>query len=335
MPKISIITPVYNVSEYLEECINSIIDQTHQDWELILVDDGSQDNSGMICDKYANQDNRIICIHKQNGGQSSARNIALEKARGEFLMFVDADDVLLDNNTLGHVLQYITEHADVDIVQFPFKRFFGNIPSVSTFENCRTISTLKVLKSKKDYIEHTDILNSVSSTSVVLKTSPWGKVYRSSLFKSIRFLEGMVYEDTFMFCDLFDVVGSIALVNCGLYGNRERTDSTTGSAPTKERMQDKITAFRKIMQFLMLNSDSIQLKRKYYIWILNLVASFKASFGNSFVRDEDIKDIEQYAYCLKNGGMVDSLVFLINPNRYIDIRCQYYRVKSKVFNCLR
>lgn len=92
MPKISIIVPVYNVEKYLRKCIDSILNQTFKDFELILIDDGSTDESGKICDEYNLKDNRIKVIHKENGGLSSARNAGLDIAQGEYIGFVDSDD---------------------------------------------------------------------------------------------------------------------------------------------------------------------------------------------------------------------------------------------------
>ena len=96
-PLVSIIVPVYNVEQYLRQCVDSILSQTFSDFELILVDDGSPDNCGAICDKYAEKDNRIIVIHKENGGVSSARNSALDIATGEYIIFVDSDDTVNDS----------------------------------------------------------------------------------------------------------------------------------------------------------------------------------------------------------------------------------------------
>lgn len=92
MPKISIIVPVYNVEKYLEKCVRSILAQTFTDFELILVDDGSPDSSGAMCDQFAEQDQRVKVIHKENGGLSDARNAGIELATGEYLGFVDSDD---------------------------------------------------------------------------------------------------------------------------------------------------------------------------------------------------------------------------------------------------
>lgn len=94
MPKVSIIVPVYKVENYLEPCINSILAQDYSDWELILVDDGSPDRCGKICDDYASQDARVQVVHKENGGPSSARNVGIQMARGTYVLFVDADDRL-------------------------------------------------------------------------------------------------------------------------------------------------------------------------------------------------------------------------------------------------
>ena len=93
-PIISVIVPVYNVEQYLPHCIDSILTQTFTDFEVLLIDDGSTDNSGRICDEYAKKDNRIRVFHKENGGVSSARNVGLDNAEGEFLGFVDGDDIL-------------------------------------------------------------------------------------------------------------------------------------------------------------------------------------------------------------------------------------------------
>lgn len=112
MPQISIIVPVYRVEKYLDACIQSVIQQTFQDWELILVDDGSPDKSGDICDAWAKRDNRIRVFHKENGGVSTARNLGIDNALGEWIMFVDADDTLLP-----HAIELCVRHSnDVEMV---------------------------------------------------------------------------------------------------------------------------------------------------------------------------------------------------------------------------
>ena len=118
MCEISIIVPVYNVEKYLEKCIKSILNQTFTDFELILVNDGSTDKSGVICDNYKNIDDRIIVIHKKNEGLSSARNSGLDIAKGRYIGFVDSDDYI--NNDMYHKLYeaLIKNNSDISICKF-------------------------------------------------------------------------------------------------------------------------------------------------------------------------------------------------------------------------
>lgn len=114
MPKISVIVPVYNVEKWLQRCIDSILGQTYKDFELILVDDGSSDNSGAICDDYAKKDGRIKVIHKDNGGVSSARNVGIDSSAGEYIMFVDSDDSI-DSAMLENMLLGLNDSVDLVI----------------------------------------------------------------------------------------------------------------------------------------------------------------------------------------------------------------------------
>lgn len=114
-PKISVIVPVYNVEKYLHRCIDSILAQTFTDFELLLIDDGSTDGSGAICDEYATKDNRVRVFHKENGGVSSARNLGLDNMRGGYLTFVDSDD-WVDSTYLGELIEY----SDADLVVSDF-----------------------------------------------------------------------------------------------------------------------------------------------------------------------------------------------------------------------
>lgn len=119
-PKISIIVPVYNAEKYINECVDSIINQSFEEWELLLIDDGSTDNSSAICDNYADLDNRIIVHHKNNNGVSSARNVGLDSAKGDWCLFVDADDMIYDD-TLSILYNEATSN-DLDILQFSYNR---------------------------------------------------------------------------------------------------------------------------------------------------------------------------------------------------------------------
>lgn len=120
MTKISIITPVYKVEQYLPECIESVLKQTYSDWEFLLIDDGSPDNSGNICDEYAARDSRIKVFHKSNGGVSSSRNLGLENASGEWLLFLDSDDCLYHIALQRRIA--VAENNNLDLIQCHFNR---------------------------------------------------------------------------------------------------------------------------------------------------------------------------------------------------------------------
>ena len=115
-PKISIITPVYKAEKYLHKCVDSIIAQSFQDWELLLIDDGSPDNSGKICDEYAEKDSRIKVFHKENGGVSSARNLGLNNVRGAWITFIDSDD-WIEKRFIADLFKPIERNITLDFVQ--------------------------------------------------------------------------------------------------------------------------------------------------------------------------------------------------------------------------
>lgn len=199
-PKISIIVPVYNAEKYLHRCIDSILTQTFSDFELLLIDDGSTDNSGAICDEYAKTDSRIKVFHKENGGVSSARNLGLAKAHGEWIAFVDADDKL--DSKMYELLFDKAIYTNADIVVCDFYLDYGN--------------TLKVVKSMPDSICKTDFIRFyIVSWSVV-----WNMLTRKKIYEeyNIVFPDKMAYsEDFFVGIKLLYHAGIVAYVDVPLY----------------------------------------------------------------------------------------------------------------------
>lgn len=315
----SIIVPVYNGELFISRCIESIKNQTFQDWELILIDDGSIDNTWELCQQYAENDSRIVVYRQKNSGQGAARNFALTQRKGKYIMFIDADDLLLDHKTIEGAIDYLDNNAEVDVVQFPYVRFTDSEIRVHPQKHNVIFST------KKEFIESTDILNSVSKTRFILKTSPWGKVFRSELFSNVQFPEDMVYEDTFMFCDLLKVINRIALIDKGLYGNYERMDSTTHSAPSVSRMEDKVKAFCRIMECLQEYSDNKAIKRSFTLWLLKLIASFKGMYGHKFNVDHELSVMADLINYSKDKQLL--LMHKIGIKRLVTLLSCYYRVK--------
>ena len=202
IPKISIIVPVYNVDSYLPQCLDSILAQTFTDWEAILVDDGSTDRSGVICDEYAKQDSRIRVIHRENAGVSSARNAGMAIALGEYLYFTDADDELLpDCLTILHS----NMGDDVDLVTASYQRYHDGefIPDVH--------SRAGGLFSVKDYLETISTLPNAHFCERYCVT----KLFRKSIIEdnNLRFDSRFAYREDVLF-----LYSYVVCCSCGVVG---------------------------------------------------------------------------------------------------------------------
>lgn len=283
---LSIIVPFYNTERYISRCIDSILSQTFSDWELILIDDGSSDKSYKLCIDYASKDSRLKVLTQSNAGQGAARNNGLNHCTGDYVTFIDSDDVLLDSNTLLYAMNAFSSLEDIDIVQFPFKKYNEESTIVQPQKKC------KILSSKEDFILHSDILNMIQPTDVVLKTSPWPKVYRRELFENIKFPKGIIYEDTYMFCEMLPQIRSIAIIDKGLYGNYERMDSTTTSPMTAKKAHDRVVVLTKVYHTLCEYSKNKKLRRKMLIWLVKIIASFKALRLKDFDISKEVKSLK-------------------------------------------
>lgn len=213
---LSIIVPIYNVESYLKKCIESILAQTYKEFELILVDDGSPDNCGKICDEYAKQDNRIKVIHKKNGGLSSARNAGLDKATGEYISFIDGDD-FIEKNMYERMLQYLNKYK-ADIV----------ICEVNDVDEEDNILDKKVRYTSKE-AELMDATEAMRRYLMGEWTASWDKLYKRELFNEIRFPEGKINEDVAIMLHIFEQTGRIVYIKEALYNYRQRANSITTS----------------------------------------------------------------------------------------------------------
>lgn len=192
-PKISIIVPVYNVEKYLRCCIDSILNQSFTDFELLLIDDGSKDRSGAICDEYAAKDSRIRVFHKENGGVSSARNLGLDNAKGEWVAFVDADDSVKED-----FFKNLFMHTDVGI-----DLVIGGYQEFGDFHNMNKIKNKHVFdfSDSADYLD----IDPNGNKGLSIFYFPWGKLYRSSVLASqrLRFSTKMKLAEDSTFLILF------------------------------------------------------------------------------------------------------------------------------------
>ena len=213
-PKISIIVPVYKVEPYIHKCIDSILNQTFRDFELILVDDGSPDNCGKICDEYASKDERIVVIHKENGGQASARNKGIDIAKGDFIGFVDSDDWI--ESDMYEILYDICSNRNCDIANCSSTIYFkdrtvinGGHPLIVHNRN----EAMKTMLEGKLYDE------------VV-----WTKLIRRELLNGIRFNENIIYEDTDFTYRVIDKADRVGCIGKAKYNYIKRDGSTMDRA---------------------------------------------------------------------------------------------------------
>lgn len=232
-PKISIIVPVYKVELYLEKCINSILNQTFKDFELILVDDGSPDRCGEICDEYAKKDNRIVVVHKENGGQASARNVGLDIARGDYIGFVDSDDWI--EADMYEVLYNMCNQTRCDI---------ANCSSIIHFKD-KTITNgghSLVIHNKEEAM--LTMLEGVLYDEVV-----WTKLINKDILDGIRFTVGIMYEDTDFTYRLIGKCDKVASIGEAKYHYIKREDSTMDRA-IKEISIDGVMVYDKMLHFI-------------------------------------------------------------------------------------
>lgn len=211
-PLVSIIIPIYNVSGFLKECLDSILGQTYSRLEIILVDDGSTDDSGLICDEYQCLDSRIKVIHKSNGGLSDARNAGLEIMTGSYVAFVDSDDWVHPRYVEILLTNLVNTSAEVSVATFRVVDEYSSvIPEIDLS------SPVEVFTSRE----------AVSTTLYQhkLDNSAWGKLYSSRLFDSLRFKKGIGYEDLQLFYRIYERAEKVVWQKVSLYFYRRHDNS--------------------------------------------------------------------------------------------------------------
>lgn len=223
-PKISVIVPVYNVEAYVAKCLDSLISQTLDAIEIIVVDDGSSDGSGVICDKYAQSHRNIQSFHKENGGLSSARNYGIERATGEYIGFVDSDDYV-DSDMFEYLL-HLADDNDADVAGCDMYDCFSGQEIKRHGENLLLVlDTIDAVKC---------VLESRTSMNVV------NKIFKKSLFENVKFTEGITLEDAFIIVDLLSQSKCSVFTNAQKYYYFHRGNSIT-TLPFNKHSYDALT----------------------------------------------------------------------------------------------
>lgn len=280
MPKVSLIVPIYNTQEYLEECICSIQAQTFSDYEVILVDDGSTDESSLICDKYSDIDQRFIVIHKENEGVSVARNVALDVASGEYIGFVDSDDTL-EPNMLSDYMELINKYGP-DLVHS-----IGPV-NLRTTEDSGNLYFYNKNNAMTEFYHGSKIRGSL-----------WLGLFKKETIGDLRFPKDINHWEDYAFIAVFlSNASQIIVIDKRYYNYREREGSLT-----QNPLNDKQMSSLKIHDFL-LNNNAIRDKQDDY----DVKAMFIAGVFRTYVLNgpfcEYKKTIED---CIKNN--IKSILF--------------------------
>ena len=238
--KITVIVPVYNVENYLNKCLDSLINQTYKNLEIIVINDGSTDNSGEICQEYAQKDNRIIYVEQENGGLSDARNAGLERMTGSYVTFVDSDDWVEPNYVEVLHNKLIGYQADIAIGNY----YSYNEDEAMYYFHVNSESYYEKLYDNISIFENLYDAKQMKSFSLI---SAWGKLYKAELFDYIRFDKGKLDEDGYINQKLYLLVQKVIYINQGLYAYRQRSGSITKTWTEKwmhalvDAMSERIT----------------------------------------------------------------------------------------------
>ena len=268
MAEVSMIVPVYQVEKYIAQCIDSVLNQTFQDFELILIDDGSKDKSGLICDSYAAKDNRILVIHTENNGAATARNIGLEHASGRYITFLDGDDYLAEN-MLARLYEVIV-HSEYDMVVCDFLNLLpdekDNFIVHLQEKNVSGREVLEHLKNEKNHGVWTIV---------------WNKIYKREVLENIRFPDGKYFEDEFFSNQLYLKCNEIHVIPDVLCYHRVLASSTMNTQKT-ENYLDLLDALRERLEIYLKYDYSANEVYKVLIYLLDpFTRCARAEFHNA------------------------------------------------------
>lgn len=299
--KFSVIIPAYNVADYLEECVYSVLNQTYEEFEILLVDDGSTDSiTSNICDKLAAKDDRVKVFHQTNGGQSIARNTGIKNASGDYILFLDGDDFWTDVHFLDEINEELHSHEEVvDAVIYPFSYWYGN-------------ADIRVRDFPQKLPRYEIITDSVLLVETGALIAPvWNKCVRRELFAdSLMFPDGLMYEDGIWCADLLKIITCCCVIENSNYMYRQNRD---GSFTNKITQKKVYHAFRGIEENLKnFKQLSNEKQEALLIYLSNSYISI-LPFVFPYLNNSDIKMfVKKFRYLLKYSQKVELVSFRIS-----------------------
>lgn len=302
--KVSIIVPVYKVEKELDRCVYSLLNQTYKNIEIILVDDGSPDNCPKMCDEYAEKDHRVRVIHKNNGGLSSARNIGLLNATGDFILYVDSDDYI-ELDTCERFLKYADDEVD----------FVVGVGKLVKKDTQHMLKHSNIIPGKK-YSAREFAINSIKKAE--WHAAAWLNFYNRNylLRNKLFYKEGILYEDTYMLPDLYLSASYIVYMDYPFYNYIIRENSIMTSKNLWKKQQMSINVYKKWFDIMNNIDDRIYQKYMYgalvnfYLWSCRNIG-----FYGWHVRDVGFLFSLKYAIGIKEKLKV--IMFQITPKVYL------------------
>lgn len=232
MELISVIIPVYNVERYLERCLDSVVNQTYKNLEIILIDDGSSDGSGEICDKYAKLDKRIIVIHQNNSGVSAARNKGIDIAKGDYISFIDSDDTIEANMYEILLKNAVESGAEISYCGFSQIELNGEVKYINN-------TLKKIILEKKEVVKGYFFNDAIK----LLMYCPWNKLFSKKILKTVRYREDLaIGEDILFVFECIRKANYLCMEDVCLYNYMKRENSAMTSSFSDKRMHYIIAA---------------------------------------------------------------------------------------------
>lgn len=297
MKLVSIIVPVYNVELFLKKCVNSILNQTFSNIEVILVDDGSTDSSKNICKQFQQIDSRIRVITKINGGLSDARNAGLDVATGDYIIFVDSDDYVNENFVMKLVKSLEKNSAEIAICGF------NVVKATNNYE--------ETLDSTAGVFSGRELLSKIMGVRGYRYVVAWNKIYKRSLFQYIRFDKGKVFEDEYICSRLLFNVSRVCVVNQPLYNYVQRESSITKSDLSWEKINMKKEMYIQRIDFFKEHQDEMLVRKAevtFSNWIIEILGRKQIK---KVVPKDELKSIKQIFRKMDINILINSNVSLL------------------------
>ncbi|MBP1841700.1 glycosyltransferase [Formosa algae] len=317
---LSIIIPVYNVEAYIEKCIQSIINQSYKHLEIILINDGSTDNSGAICDDFAKHDDRIVVYHIKNGGSSIARNFGLTKCHGDYIGFVDSDD-WINSNMYKTLINFATNHS-LKVIEC------SSIDSVfeHTIPKDKDATTLGIIETQNEAIKR------------IIKHkrfAVWRRIYHKSVIDNRFFIKHLLHQDVYFTLDIINETDKIGFIDYPFYiYNRENMDSVIRSKYSIKKL-NSIGAGAYVFEHTKQYDEETQTLAKAYLFNF-LTPHYNALFkykdlDSDFKHRHKIRQTIRKNYSLKDFQFYSAMVAILPPSLYrIFISINEKRIKSQV-----